>query len=267
MFQGSADVGRGADGGNACRLQRAEFVRRRAFAAGDNRAGMPHAFARRGGNARDVGDDGFVHVRFDVFGRFFFGGAADFADHDDAFGLRVGLEGGEDVHEAGAVNRVATNTNAGGLAEADAGGLVHGFVGQRAGSGDDADHAGLVNVAGHDAHFAFAGGDDAGAVRPDEADVRAAQGGFDFEHVQHRDAFGDAGDDFNAGIDRLKDGVGGKCGRHEDHRGVGAGRGDGFVAVVEDRAVEVALSAFAGGNAADELGAVSNRLFAVEGAL
>ena len=228
---------------------------------------MPHAFAGRGGDAGDVGDDGFVHVSLDVFGRFFFGRAADFADHDDALGLRVGLEGGEDVHEAGAVNRVAADTDAGGLAEADAGGLVHGFVGECAGAGDDADHAGLVNVAGHDAHFAFAGGDDAGAVRPDEAHVRAANGGFDFEHVQNRDAFGDAGDDFDAGIDRLKDGVGGKGGRDEDHRGIGTCRGDGFVAVVEDRAVEVALSAFAGGDAADELGAVGDGLFAVEGAL
>ena len=178
---------------------------------------MSHAFAGRGGDARDVGDDGFVHMSLDVFGRFFFGGAADFANHDDAFGLRVGLEGGEDVNEAGAVNRVAADADAGGLAEADGGGLVHGFVGQRAGAGDDADHARLVDVAGHDAHFAFAGGDDAGAVRADEADARAADGGFDFEHILHRDAFGDAGDDFDARIDRFEDGVGGEGGWHEDH--------------------------------------------------
>ena len=33
---------------------------------------------------------------------------------------------------------------------------------------DDADRAGLVDVAGHDADLALAGRDDAGAVRPDQ---------------------------------------------------------------------------------------------------
>ena len=46
--------------------------------------------------------------------------------------------------------------------------LPDGFVGERAAAADDADGAGLVDVAGHDADFALAGGDDAGAVGADE---------------------------------------------------------------------------------------------------
>ena len=52
--------------------------------------------------------------------------------------------------------------------DAAAGELPDGFVGERAAAGDDADAAGLVDVAGHDADLAFAGGDDAGAVGADE---------------------------------------------------------------------------------------------------
>ena len=47
--------------------------------------------------------------------------------------------------------------------------LPDGFVGQRAAAAHDADLARLVDVAGHDADLAFAGRDDAGAVRADRA--------------------------------------------------------------------------------------------------
>jgi hypothetical protein len=47
-----------------------------------------------------------------------------------------------------AVDRVAADADAGALAEAGLRGLVHGFVGQRAGARHDADLARLVDVAG-----------------------------------------------------------------------------------------------------------------------
>ena len=58
----------------------------------------------------------------------------------------------------------AARTDAEGLAEADGGRLADGLVGQGAGARDDANVAGAVDVAGHDANLALVGLDDAGAV-------------------------------------------------------------------------------------------------------
>jgi len=56
---------------------------------------------------------------------------------------------------------------------------MHGLIGECAGAGDDAYRAFLVNVAGHDADFGFAGRDDAGAVGADEARLRV----FELAHT------------------------------------------------------------------------------------
>ena len=53
-------------------------------------------------------------------------------------GVRVALEHPEDVDEGGAVHGVATDADAGGLTNAQAGELAHRLVGQRAAAGDDA---------------------------------------------------------------------------------------------------------------------------------
>ena len=58
----------------------------------------------------------------------------------------------------------------------EAGELTDRLVGERARAGDDADVAGLVDVPGHDADLALAGGDDAGAVGADEACLAAVPG-------------------------------------------------------------------------------------------
>jgi hypothetical protein len=77
----------------------------------------------------------------DELGRFFFGRAADFADHDDRLGGFVGQEQLQDVDELGALDRVAADADGRGLAEAGVGGLEHGFIGQGARARDDADRA------------------------------------------------------------------------------------------------------------------------------
>ena len=56
----------------------------------------------------------------------------------------------------GAVDRIAADADAGGLADAAAGELPDRFVGQRAAARDDADVALFVNVAGRDADAAAA---------------------------------------------------------------------------------------------------------------
>ena len=120
------------------------------------------------------------------------GAAADLADHDDGFGGIVGEEQFERIDEVRAVDRIAADADAGRLAEPRRGGLGDRLVGEGARARDDADRAGLMDMARHDADLAFAGRDDAGAVRPDQARLRAAKRALDLDHVEHRDAFGDA---------------------------------------------------------------------------
>ena len=57
-----------------------------------------------------------------------------------------------------------------------------------------------MNVAGHNADFAFAGRDDARTVGTDQASFAAHQRTFDLQHIQHGNAFGDAHDQFNFSI-------------------------------------------------------------------
>ena len=157
--------------------------------------------------------------------RLFLGGAADLADHTIAFGLGVGLEQLQQVDEGRADDRVAADADAGRLAEARGGELADRFVGERAAARDDADAPWLVDVAGHDADLGLAGRDDAGAVRADQPRRGwSLEVALDPDHVEDRDAFGDADDERDAGVGRLEDRVGGERRRHEDHRGVGAGR-------------------------------------------
>ena len=59
------------------------------FAAGNDRAGVPHPASGRRGLAGDEADDRLLEVLRDERGGFFLGGAADLADHHDGFGLRI----------------------------------------------------------------------------------------------------------------------------------------------------------------------------------
>src|SRR5262249_56071201 len=103
-------------------------------------------------------------VGLDVFGCALFGVAADFANHDD--GVRVGIlvEELDRVEESGADDGIAADADAGGLADPETGELVDGFVGEGATAPANSAMAWLVNAARHDAHFAFAGGNDTRAV-------------------------------------------------------------------------------------------------------
>src|SRR4051812_10498784 len=61
--------------------QRRHLLRRRALAAGVDRAGMPHAPSRGGGLAGDEADHRLLEVRLDPGRRVFLSVAADLADH------------------------------------------------------------------------------------------------------------------------------------------------------------------------------------------
>ena len=157
---------------DACGGHRGVFVFGGALASADDGAGVAHAAAGRRGLAGDETDHRFFYVGFNPLGGGFFGVAANFADQDD--GVRVGIvvEKAHRVEKRCADDGIAADADTGGLADAKTGELIHGFVSKRAAAADNADVALLVDAAGHDADFAFAGRNDAGAIGADEARFR-----------------------------------------------------------------------------------------------
>src|SRR6185312_5398317 len=269
--QSRADARRRRRHLDAGRFHRGDLRFRVALAAGDDRAGVAHAAARR---RRASGDEAGHRLLAAALGlvleelrRVLLGRAADLADHDDRRSLRIGKEHLQHVDKLGAFDRIAADADGRGLAEALARGLEHRFVGQRAGARHDPDRAGLEDVARHDADLALARGHHARAVRADEARLRAGQRALDAHHVHHRDALGDGDDQRDLRLDRFADRVGRAGRRHVDHRRLAAGFLARFRDGVEDRQIEMLAAAFAGRGAADHLGAVLDGLLGVKGAV
>ena len=104
----------------------------------------------------------------------------------------------------------------------------------------------FVNVRRHDADLALARRNDARTVRPDQPRAPVLQELPGAHHVERRNAFGDADDQFDLGVGGLHDGVGRERRRHEDHRGIRAGLVDRFLHGVEDRPALVRGAALAG---------------------
>src|SRR5208282_5025740 len=145
-----------------------------ALPAADDGAGVAHAAPRRGRLPGDEADHGLLDVVLDVRGCDFFRIAADLADQDDGVGVRVGIEELDGIEKRRSDDRVATDADAGGLADAKVRQLAHRFVGERAAAAYHAHVAFLVDAAGHDPDLALARGDDAGAVGADQAGPPAA---------------------------------------------------------------------------------------------
>ena len=143
----------------------------------------------------------------------------------------------EGVDEARPVDRVAADADAGALADPQARELPDPLVGERARAADDADPARLVDIARHDPDLALAGRDDARAVRADQPDLgmMGLQVRHGAGHVEDGNPLGDRDDQRDPRVGRLQDRVGRARRRHEDHRGVGAGRLHGLGAGVEHR--------------------------------
>ena len=81
-----------------------------------------------------------------------------------------------------------------------------------------------MDVAGHDADLAFVRRDDTGAVGSDQPRLRARKRALHLDHVEHRNALGDADDQRQFGVDRLQNGVGRVGRRHVDRGGGRTGR-------------------------------------------
>src|SRR6478752_9505822 len=114
----SADEGGGLAGGladpDAGLLQGFLLGLRRARGTRDDRAGVPHRFALRGGEPGHVADDRLGHVLLDEGPGPLLGVAADLADHHDGVGLRVLLERLQAVDVRGPDHRVAADADRGG---------------------------------------------------------------------------------------------------------------------------------------------------------
>lgn len=80
---------------------------------------------------------------------------ADLSNQDDALRFGILEEHIEAIDEVGAVERITANADAQRLAQTHLRGLVHSLIGEGARSGDDANLATLVNMAGHNSNFAL----------------------------------------------------------------------------------------------------------------
>src|SRR6266446_9629256 len=270
LFQGGGEGGaevrgrfHGADAGGG---HRGVFVLGGALAAADDRAGVAHAASRGSGLAGDKADDGFLRVGLDPLRSTLFGVAADFANQNDGMRFRIGVEELNGVEERGADDGIAADADASGLSDAELRQLMDGFVGQRAAAADNADISRLVDAAGHDADFALARRDDAGAVRTNEARLRGVDDRGHAHHVEGGDAFGDANDKWKIRVGSFENGVGSVRWRNKNHGGVCAGGFGGVGDGVKDGAFEMFGAAFTGRDAADYIRAVLDHLLRVESA-
>ena len=229
---------------------------------------MAHSTSRRRGATRDETYNRLPAATFGFVGEelrsVLFGRTADFTDHDDRLGLVVGEEHLEHVDELRALHRVAADTDRCRLAEAFVCGLEHRLVGERARAADNADAALLEDVARHDSDLALVRREHAGAVRANQARLRAVERPLHADHVKHRNPLGDRYDQRNLGVDRLEDGIRCERRRHVDDRGIRAGLLDRLAHRIEHGQTEVGGAALTGRHSTHHLRAVIERLARVE---
>ncbi len=193
-------------------------------------------------------------------------GAADLSDEDDALGLVVVEEELDEVDGGGAREGVAADADAEGLAEADLGSLVDGLVGEGAGAGDDADAAGGVDGAGHDADLAAFRVITPGQLGPTRRDLdcerRAAATRISSFWGMPSVMATMRGTSFSMASIMASAAPG--EGRRDGS--VRLGLTHGLLDRAEDGEAEVGLTGLLGRDTANELGAVFEGLLAVEGA-
>src|SRR5919112_2274869 len=249
------DLGGVRRGPDASLPQRLALGFSRALTTRDDGAGVPHSLALGGREASDVGHDGDTHLAPYVLGRELLGVTADLPNHHGALRLGVGLELAEDLDEVCPYDRIAADPDSGALPDLSLRELVDDLVGQRAAAAYDADVARHKDVLGHYGDICLLRREDAGTVRPDECRVLGPQVACDPHHVVHGDAFCNAADGRESGVQSLEDGVGGEGRGDEDHARVRARIIDGLLDGVEDRDAFVVLSALARRNPCDHPGA------------
>ena len=255
---------------DAVALKASNLGRSITLATSNDGTGVTHSAARRSRLASDETNNRQVAVVIfrEPLGSLLLSFTADLTNHNDTLSLRIIDELGEHIDEVGAVERITTNADNGRLAEVVLGSLVDSLVGESTGARDDTNLSLLMNVARHDTNLAFAGLDDTGAVRANQSRlVLRSHDGLHLDHVEGGDTLSDAHDEVHLGLDGFQDGVGREGRRDVDHRGLSIG----LLLALGERGVHgqtkmrgTALSLV---DATDDLGAIGNRLFSVEGTL
>ena len=114
------------------------------------------------------------------------------------------------------IDRIAADAYTGRLAQSTLHQLTDRLVGQCSRARDDANAPLLVYLARHDADLDLVGSDDAWTVGTNKDRLLALHAVTRANHVAHRDAFGDADDQVELGVDSLVDGGRGKGRRDVD---------------------------------------------------
>src|SRR5580704_413909 len=130
---------------NSCCAHRPVFFRGGSLPSADNCAGMSHAAPGRRGLPGDEADHRLLYIFLDVFGSHFLSIAANFADHYDRVGIAIFVEQLDRIQKAGANNRIAANSDTGGLPDAQMRELINGLVSERPTAAHNAHMALLVN--------------------------------------------------------------------------------------------------------------------------
>src|SRR5215210_7933086 len=227
---------------------------------------MPHSPSLGGGLSGDEPNDGLLHVFLYERGGVLLVSSANLSDHDDGIGSAVGLECLQAVDEVCADDWIAADADAGALADAASGQVIHHLIGERAAAGDQTDPARDTDVSRNDADLARSRRDQSGTVRANEPHPTRSYERHGSRHVHHRNSLRDTHDQPNAGIRGFHDGTGRRGRGHVDHAGVGVCFCDRFGDDVEDRDLALEfLSALPRGDTGDHPGAVLEHLPGVEG--
>ena len=201
-------------------------------------------------------------------GSLLLGLSADLSNHDDSLGLGVVHELGEHIDEVGSVERITTDTDNGGLAEAESGGLIDSLVRQRAGSRDDSDFTLGVDVSWHNSDLALSWLDNTWAVWSNKSGpVLRVHDGLNLDHVESWDTLGDANYEVHLGLNSLQDSIGGERWWHVDDRSVSLGGLLGLGHVSEHWEVQMSGSSLSLVHSTDNIGSVLNRLLGMESSL
>src|SRR5437899_8592979 len=153
---------------------------------------MAHTATRRSRLAGDKRHHWLANMFPYVLRRSLLGIATDFADHDDGFCFGIFVEQSKSINERRSNDRIAADADGCRLSNAALRELIDGFVGQRSGSGNDANIPLLVDAPGHDPDLAFARRDDARAIRTYQPRTFALEILPSPHHVHHWNAFGNA---------------------------------------------------------------------------
>jgi hypothetical protein len=122
-------------------------------------------------------------------------------------------------------------------------------------------------VSRNDSSLRLTGGDDSRTVRTDQPCIRNIEPGFDRQHIQRRNAFGNADDQLDAGIECFKDAVFGDWRRYVNHGRRRTGGIDRISNGIKHRQIQMFCAAFARCYTANQFGAIGNGLFTVQGTL